>query len=786
MTGGFRFTFTDDFAQVLTPGFKMLRNYVFVLFVFVLSSALYGQSREPVLDAEQRLAWHQQHLEMRDESPFNDLKWKHLGPQLMSGRVTDIARPQDQPFTFYVATASGGLWKTTNEGTTWRPIFDDSPSGSVGAVAVDPNDSDVVWVGLGESNIFRSTMSGTGVYKSEDGGETWKHQGLAESHHIARIVVDPNDSNIVFAAACGKEYAENEERGVYRTKDGGETWEKVLYRDPMTAAIDLAMDPTDSQIVYAAVWRRIRTPWSDPLPDSENGIFKSTDGGDTWTRLTEGLPSSQKTGRIGISVSKSNPQVVYALVDNHEIARKAKEGEKDAYGNLRKDVIRGAVVYRSNDRGESWEQVSKDSRIMQRLFATYGWVFGQIRVDPNDENTVYALGVPLLKSTDGGEKFKALVGRKLHGDHHALWIDPKNSNYLINGNDGGINISYDGGKTWKDLDNLPVVQFYNVAVDEATPFNVYGSIQDNGSWKGPSNHRPGRNEEINWRRIAGGEASYIQVDPQDQNTLYSESFYGAIMRTDMETKRTKRITPKAGEDDEPLRGQWLAPFQLSTHNSSIVYHGMQCIFRSMNRGDSWTRISPDLTHNDPEKRGNISFGTITTLSESPQKFGLLYAGTDDGRVHMTRDGGENWAELEGDWPEFKWVSRVVASKFDEGTAYLALNGKRDNDFQAYLYRTADFGETWEDIGNNIPGGPINVVYEDPFSQKVIYVGTDLGVYVSTDFGSKWEVLGSELPVTFVHDMKIQTREKKLVIATHGRGMFMLDIKDLPRELSKSE
>ena len=740
------------------------------------------QKKEPVLDAEQRLAWHKQHLKMRQDSPLSAIKWKHIGPQLMSGRVTEIAKPLDQPFTFYVATASGGLWKTVNEGTTWKPVFDDAPSASTGAVTVDPSDSDTVWVGLGEANIFRSSMAGTGVYKSTDAGETWEHQGLADSHHIARIVVHPTDSNVVYVAASGHEYTENDERGVFRTNDGGKTWKKVLFVDSMTGAIDLVMDPDNPDVMYTSMWRRIRRAWSDPMPGAGNGIYKTVDGGENWERLEQGLPADDAQGRIGLAIAHSNSDVLYALIDNHEITRKAKEGEKDAYGRSRKDVVRGAVVYRSDDAGANWKQVSEDGRVMRGLFSTYGWVFGQIRVDPNDEDTVYALGVPLLKSTDGGKKFKAQVSRELHGDHHALWIDPNNSNYLLSGNDGGVNISYDGGDSWRDLDNLPVVQFYNVAVDDATPFNVYGSIQDNGSWRGPSNHRPGRNEQINWRRVAGGEACYMQVDPDDQDLFYSASFYGTLLRTNLSTRKTTRIVPKAGEDEPELRGQWLAPFQLSTHNSSIVYHGMQYVFRSLDRGDRWTKISPDLTHNDPDKQGNISFATISTLSESPMKFGLLYVGTDDGRLHITKDGGENWTELSGEWPENKWVSRVVASKFDEGTAYLTLNGKRDNDFQIYVYRTVDFGETWQDISDGIPGGPANVILEDPFSKQILYVGTDMGVYASTDGGESWNVLGSELPITFVHDMVIQEREKTLVIATHGRGMFTLDVKDLVRPL----
>ena len=739
------------------------------------TSSFAQQAKAPVTDAQTRLKWYDQHLEMRDDSEFKKLKWRHIGPLHMSGRVTDIAKPLDQPHTFYVASASGGVWKTENQGTTWKPIFDDAPSGSVGAIAVDPSDSSNIWVGLGESNILRSSMAGLGVFQSTDAGKTWQRRGLPDSHHIARIVVHPQDSKTVFVAVGGHEYSENENRGVYKTVDGGETWKKVLYENPMTGANDLVMHPSDPNVMYASMWYRIRRAWNDPVPGPGGGVYKSTDGGETWNRLEEGLPKQEECGRIGIAISASNPDKIYALIDSHEVARKAADGEKDAYGRQRKDVVRGAVVYRSDDAGATWSQVSKNNRTMQRLFSTYGWFFSQIRVDPSDENVVFVMGIPLMKSTDGGVSFRPLTYRNLHGDHHALWIDPSDSNHLISGNDGGINISYDGGATWRDLDNLPIVQFYNVAVDNAKPFNVYGSIQDNNSWKGPSNHRPGRNERLNWRRIPGGEASFIQLDPDDENILYSESFYGAIMRSELDSGKTKSIKPKPAKGDPLLRGQWLAPFQLSEHNSHIVYHGMQHVFRSMNQGEDWERISPDLTYNDPKKQGNISFATITSLSESPAKFGLLYAGTDDGRLHVTRDSGKKWKEILDGLPKNKWVSRVVASRHDEGTAYVTFNGKRDDDFQVYIFRTTDYGDSWTDISDGIPGGPVNVIKEDPNSAGVLYVGTDMGVYVSTDAAKSWQVLGSGLPITFVHDLVVHPRDKQLVVATHGRGMFVIKV-----------
>ncbi len=486
--------------------------------------------KPPVFDSQSRLNWHRQHLAMAEESAFSKLKWKSIGPTHMSGRVTDIAKPLDRSFTFYVTTASGGVWKTENEGTHWQPLFDDAPSAAWGAIAVDPQNSDTVWIGGGESNIFRSSMAGTGVYRSDDAGKTWQHMGLADTHHIARIVVHPSDSNTVFVAAAGHEYTPNRERGIYRTTDGGQNWTQVLFESELAGANDILIDPENPDTLYASMWHRIRKPWSDPVPGPGGGIYKSTDGGSTWERKSDGLPVREQTGRIGISLSASNPSVVYALIDNHEIARKAKEGERDSYGRQKNDVIKGAEVYRSDDNGQTWKQVSEKSRTMEGLFSTYGWVFSQIRVDPSDKDTVYIMGVSLLKSTDGGVTFKRLYDRGLHADHHAMWIDPGNSDYVINGNDGGVNISYDGGVSWKNLENLPVVQFYNVALDNQKPFNVYGSIQDNHSWIGPSNHNPERNDPHDWKRTAGGEASFHAIDPDDPNTLYAEMFYGSILR----------------------------------------------------------------------------------------------------------------------------------------------------------------------------------------------------------------------------------------------------------------
>jgi len=740
-------------VRIVSPRFPLLVATALVLAVCLTGGVTTAvpQAKAPVYDGATRLQFYEQHEAMKETSRFKDLEWDFIGPQVMSGRVTGIAVPNDKPWTIYVATASGGVWKTVNEGTTWEPVFDDAPSGATGA--------------LGEANIFRSSMSGTGVYKSTDDAKTWQYMGLADTHHISRILIHPTNPNIVYVAAAGKEWDHNEDRGVYKTTDGGQSWDKVLYVDEKTGAYDLRMDPRDPDTIYASMWERIRLKWQDPSPGPGTGIWKTTDGGRNWRELNEGLPATrEKRGRIGIDIAASNPDVVYALIDNHEPLTVAEEGELDSYGRPRGAVIKGAEVYRSDDKGESWEKVSEASEEMTGMYSTYGWVFGQIRVDPNDENVTYLMGVPMLKSIDGGREYQRVSYTGLHGDHHAMWIDPNDSNHVINGNDGGINISYDAGRTWKNMENHPVVQFYNVAYDMREPFWVYGSIQDNGSWKAPvylparqleerakererllaegadpqqlrmmMRFRPMQSSIDQWESAPGGEDSIHAIDPYDPDIVYSESFYGRIQRTI--NGETVSIVPEAGEGEPPLRGQWLAPFTLSPHNPKVIYHGMNFVFRSMDRGDTWEKISPDLSYNDPDKISKVTYQaipyqTITALAESPLKFGLVYAGTDDGRLWVTRDGGENWGELTDKVVPGRWVSRVTPSAFDEGTVYVTQNGKRDSDFQAYVFMSTDYGETWKDISDGIPGGPVNVIKEDPRNPDILYVGTDLGIYVS--------------------------------------------------------
>ena len=783
-----------------------IRRFLYAAILSIpLLLALSALSQGPGQAGDPRVPGFEKHWAMAKNSPSKGLRWQSLGPTNSSGRLADVdvAKTKGRTRAIYVAAGSGGLWKTENEGVTWTPVFEQGASTSIGDVAVAPSNPDIVWIGTGEANILRGATAGAGVYKSTDAGKTWQHMGLAGTRTVGRIVIHPTDANTVYAAASGNEWTASEERGVYKTTDGGRTWNRILFVNPMTGAIDLQMDPSDPNTLYAATWQRARRPWSDPRNEpgySGSGIHKTTDGGRTWTPVNDGLPAAQFQGRIGVGIARSNSNVLYAFVDNYEIARKAGAEERDAYGRPKVDVIKGATVYRSSDKARTWQQVSAADKQMESVASTYGWVFGQIRVDPNDENRVYMLGVQSWVSTDGAKSFTMI--RKSSGDNHALWIDPENSSSLIDGDDYGLGISYDKGVTWRRFSaafpaagvaNIPVAQFYNVAYDMGTPFKVYGSTQDSGSKRGVVDLSLGRDKipAVPWEGAPGGEGSCHAVDPTNPNIVYAAGFYGSLTRTDYSAPAapgrggrgsrpaSKAIRPQPGPGEPQLRGQWIAPFILSPHDSNVIYFGAQYLFRSPDRGDTWQRISPDLTGNDPKKLGDIQYQTIVTISESPKRAGLVYVGTDDGKAHVTRDGGKTWTDLTSKFPQRKWVSRVVASAFDEGTVYLAQSGRTDDDYLPYVWKSADYGQTWKNITSNIPTGPVNALREDPSNPNVIYAGTDVGVYVSTNGGETWSVLGAGLPSTFVFDMIVHPRDKILVAATYGRGMWAIDVASLP-------
>jgi photosystem II stability/assembly factor-like uncharacterized protein len=761
----------------------ILLVYLCTNIFFALSTE--AQVKNSVTSGKEKVAMFGKQAEMISSSPFKDLKWQYAGPTNISGRCTDVEAviPRGKSYTIWVASATGGVWKSDNEGTTFEPVFEKMPTASTGDLAIDPKNPDVVWVGSGEANIFRSSNSGCGIFRTTDGGKTWSLMGLENTFTIGRIRINPQNTDIVYVAATGHEWTPNEDRGLFKTSDGGKTWSKVLYVDPSTGVYDLVLDPKNPDIVYCTTWERIRQKWSDPRTfesTANSGIWKSSDGGKNWQKINEGLPAPNKRGRIGIDIALSNPKVLYAYVDNYETAYKAKAGETDSYGRQREDIIKGATVYRTDDAGATWKQVSgltpDQKTFMERHSVTYGWVFGQIRVDPQDENTIYTMGLFLNQSVDGGKTFKTLRGP--HVDHHGLWIDPANSSYLLNVNDGGLAISYDKGKTWKHpIDVLPLAQFFNLGIDQNNPFRVYGSIQDHGSYFGTIDISDGRDRirPVEFKDILGGEGSSHAISPADNNTIYASGFYGQLMRSLVSTypENTKDLLPTMMPGEAPLRGDWIAPTIISPHSPDIIYHGMQYVMMSKNKGDTWDIISPDLSYNDPKKRGDINYQTVTAIDESPLRPGLIYAGTDDGRVWRTKDGGKIWTEIRNGAVPQKFVSRIIASRYDIGTVYMTQTGRRDDDFQVYVWKSTNFGDSWQDISGNIPLGPVNVIREDPVNQNILYTGTDGGVFVTKDSGKKWDVLGT-LPFSYVHDMAIHPRDNMIIIATHGRGIWVMD------------
>lgn len=767
---------------MLAPRFR----FASVLAAAVLLATAPRAQAPPRADAEFLRQAYDRYQSMRQASPYGGLSWSFLGPTNISGRSTDVeVVERGGRRRIYAAYATGGVWKTDDNGATWQAIFEHMASTSIGAIAVAPSNPDILWVGTGEANIFRASMAGTGIYKSIDGGRRWEHMGLTDTQTIARIIVHPSNPDIVYVAASGHEWTDNETRGVFKTTDGGRSWTKVLYRSPRTGAIDLVMDPSEPDALYAATWQRIRRKWSDPRVEpgyDESGVYKTTDAGRTWVRLTAGLPDAQYCGRIGLDVARSNPKVVYAFIDNYEEARPARPDEHDAYGRpILNGRIKSAEIYRSDDAGATWRKTSETNERMINLSNTYGWVFGQVRVDPVDENTVYALGINLNVSRDAGKSFASIP--QAHVDNHDLWIDPANPRILYNSNDGGFYASEDGGQHWTFAQSVPAVQFYNVSLDTMAPVHAYGSIQDIGSRRGVIDVSKGRDAlaAVPFEHAPGGEGSHHAIDPSNPRTVYAHLFYGNFIRTEVNSGvrddwREKRIRPNDAED---LRAQWMAPVLLSPRDPKTVYVGFQSLFRSPDRGDSWQKISPDLTSQNPSRMlprhsSAIPYQTIVALSESPRRRRLLYAGTDDGRLHVTRNGGREWTDLTTHLPTRTWISRVVASEHADGTVYVTQRGREDDDFAPYVYKSTDYGATFSSVVSNIPAGPVNVIREDPFNPRILYAGTDFGVYVSTTGGRQWEVLGGNLPSAQVSDLQYHRRDRILVISTYGRGLWGMD------------
>jgi photosystem II stability/assembly factor-like uncharacterized protein len=762
------------------------------------------------------------HKTMAQSSPHRAMNWSYLGPTNISGRIADVAvADRGSSRRLYAGSCCGGVWASDDLGQTWQVVFDKEASTAVGALAVAPSNPDIVWVGTGESNIFRSSYTGVGVYKSTDNAKTFQHVGLTDTGTIGRIIVHPTDPNIVYVASAGQEWVENEMRGVYKTTDGGKTWTHSLKISPKTGVNDLAMDPKDPNTLYAGAWQRQRRKWNDPRVESgfsEGGIFKTTDAGKTWTRLTTGLPPSNVLGRIGVAVAPSNPNVVYGFIDNYDCLTDVAAGGGrggNPGGSAARCPIKGTEIYRSNDKGASWTLVSgQTADAEQRAFvraigASYAWVFGNIRVDPTDENTVYTLALGVSVSRDGGKTFGRIgtpwpgappptpgAGRGMGGDNHGLWIDPKNPHFLVLGNDQGFRTSADGGQTWRRAD-LPVQTVFSMTYDMGTPFRVYASVQDHGSYRAAIDLSAGREnlKAIPWDGAPGGEYTQHAVDPRNPNILYS----GKLTRTDYSIaaaargagggaagraagaavpagpQRDTNIRPPIAAGEDPLRMQVLAPIELSPHDPDTVYFGTQYLYRSRDRGATWERLSSDMSYGDKTKLGDIPHQLVITISESPKKKGLIYTGTDDGRLWASVDDGKEFRELTAGLPKKQWIAKVLASQHDEATVYVAQQGRYDEDFAVRLYKSTDYGKTFRSIAGSLPGGPINMIREDPVSANVLYAANDFGVYVTTNGGARWDVLGGNLPSVAVMDFIVHPRDRMLVIATHGRGVWAIDV-----------
>jgi photosystem II stability/assembly factor-like uncharacterized protein len=761
--------------------------------LFFFPSLLFAQQKMPVTGA-QKLAAFAKQKQMLQQSPFKNLQWRLIGPDNRSGRSTDVVGITGNPNIIYAAFATGGLWKTEDAGKNWTSLFDKEATQSIGNIALAPSDHNILYVGTGEANIFRASLPGVGMYKTMDGGKTFNHIGLENTGTIARIVIHPENPNIVYAAASGNEWTYNKDRGVYQTTDGGKTWKKILFESEKSGCIDLVMDPSDPNILYASMWNRIRRRWSDPVPEESDHIYKTTDGGRTWKVISNGLPDTKLTGRVGLAVSKSNPNVLYAFVDDHNKKRDPKPGETDSYERKVQKVVLGGAIYRSTDKGETWEKRAEIHDFFTPFSGTYGWVFGQIRVDPKDENEVYAFGVSKAISRDAGRTWKIwnpadTTGDRTHGDNHAMWFDEENPDRIVVGNDGGVIITYNGGVKWKNFfDKIPTTQFYTVTYDMENPFNVFGAVQDEGTMSGNVTNMFGIAPDTAlrpWRMAPGGEGTQVQVDPVNSNLVYSSTYYGRLMKTDMSKGRrdgVKRMTMFDVGRIDSLRGEWLAGTLMSKFDNNVIYHGLQHLYKTEDAGENWKMISPDLSYNDKSKMGVYPYliyhQAITAIAEG-DKPGIVYAGTDDGRVWLTMDDGNNWKEITKGLPYNKHVIKITPSKYNASKVYLALNDRRGDNHPVYLYVSENFGTTWKLIAGNLPASPANVIIEDPDKANVLYCGTDMGVYISKDSGKSWIAINGNIPAAVsVNDMFIHPRDKKLVIGTYGRGVYVLD--DLPK------
>jgi photosystem II stability/assembly factor-like uncharacterized protein len=813
---------------------------------FLFISSVIGWAQQPATPVESIKQAIEQKEQASQNSLVKNVPFTNIGPTIMSGRVVDLDVNPEMPSEFYVAYASGGVWHTINNGTTFTPILDKAPTQNVGDIAMHwPTRT--LYVGTGENNASRSSYAGIGILKTTDNGETWANVGLLDSHHIGGILIHPDNPDVVVVGVTGHLYSPNAERGIYKTTDGGKTWKQTLFVDEMSGIIDLRHSPENYDVMFATSWTKDRKAWNFTGNGNNSGIYKSTDAGESWTKVStaqSGFPTGEGVGRIGVAIF--DDATIYAIHDSQ--FRRPQEKKKDDGGDLVKDDFKamstsyfldlddkklntflktngfqekyraqnvkqmvrsgavkpvdlanyledansmlfdtpvvGAEIYKSTDGGKTWKKTHKD--YLDGVYFSYGYYFGHIHVSPANEEHIYIYGVPILKSKDGGKSFSSISAENVHSDHHALWINPKHPDHLINGNDGGVNISYDDGENWIKNNSPAVGQFYAINVDNEKPYNVYGGLQDNGVWKGPHNARENKawhqNGKYPWTSIMGGDGMQVQIDNRNANIVYTGYQFGNYYRLNLETGDRKFILPKHTLGENPYRFNWQTPVLLSPHNQDIVYFGGNKLMRSMNQGDDWEAISQDLTKGG--KKGNVAYGTITTISESPFQFGLIYTGSDDGLVQVTKDVGASWTTISNGFPKDLWVSRVVASQHKKERVYVTLNGYRWDDFKVYAYKSDDYGRTWTAISGNIPASPVNVIREDPQNENLLYLGTDNGSYVSFDQGQSWEAFSKGLPHVAVHDIVIQPEAKDLLLGTHGRSIYTAHIAPLQQMTSE--
>ncbi|MEI2738440.1 MAG: hypothetical protein V9F01_06620 [Chitinophagaceae bacterium] len=822
--------------------------------------------------AGERMQGLDQRRKLESRSLLNEVQFRSIGPSIMSGRVVDVDANPEDPTEFYVAYATGGLWHTTNNGQSFTPIMDSLDMLFIGDIAVNwekttigkgiKTTDRIIWVGTGEVNSSRSSYAGVGLYKTINNGETWEYLGLPESHHIGKVQLHPSNPDIAWVAVLGHLYSPNKERGVYKTTNGGKTWKQTLYIDDNTGCVDLDINPSNPNEVYAGMWYRVRRAWKFEESGKTSGIYKSTDGGETWKLVSgpgSGFMTGDKIGRIGLAVYPKNPNIIYAVVDNNtpkpDTAKKVdsfytkadfKNITKEQFAELKTNLIDtflrknnfprkyngrgvkeliasdkvkptaiwdyldsddgfqntgivGCEIYLSEDGGQTWKKTHTKPN---PNFNTYGYYFAKIYTSAYNPDKIYSIGFIAQLSTDGGKTFRTIDKGNVHADHHALWVNPKKDSHIINGNDGGTNISYDNGDNWFKANTPAVGQYYAITVDDAKPYNVYGGLQDNGSWWGPSTHK----EDIGWidngqyayRTINGGDGMQAQVDTRDNATVYSGSQFGVYGRYNKERRGSQKfLRPQHELGEKPLRFNWQTPILLSKHNQDVLYYGSNRLYRSLNKGDTLIAMSADLTNG--KVTGNVPYGTITTLSESPLRFGLIYTGSDDGNIYRSFDGGYSWEQLNqtGTTTPAKkgvkvsastklqtnslWVSRVTASQHKEARVFVSLNGYRFDNFAPFLYVSEDYGMTWKNISSDLPYEPINVVREDPKNDSIIYVGTDGGLYVSFDMGNTFMLWNGGMPKSVpVHDIAVQQRDNEIVLGTHGRSLYVAKLDDVQK------